>query len=260
MLLSVRQNVIFLLLMAAAFSSFAASRWQQPSYLITAFTEVALRNEYSQQGHVVRRWNKPIKVWLDHQVGDRELHTELVRMHIEHLSSLTKHPIKFVKTAKQANLTIVFTRQKEWKSQVGRLFGKRAESVVQGAVCMANFRVNGRNEIKEAGVVIPVDQARMHGKLVTCVVEEITQVMGLPNDSDRVYPSIFNDKTPENLLSGLDGLLLRMLYSEEVKNGMTEHEVKPVLRRLIARWQQDGTIQSATRDVKRGELYPLLGY
>ena len=252
--------LVSFLLGSAPLSSFAASRWQEPGYLVTAFTEVALRNEYSRRDHVVRRWKQPIKVWLDHQVGDQDLHTDLVRMHIEHLSSLMKHPITFAGSSDLANLTIVFTQQRHWKAQVGKLFGKRAEKVVQGAVCMANFRVNSLYEIERAAVIIPVDQARMHGKLVTCIVEEITQVMGLPNDSERVFPSIFNDKTPENLLSGLDGLILRMLYSSDIKSGMTEDEVKPVLGRLIRQWQKDGSIKSANRDVKHGELYPLLGY
>jgi len=127
-------------------------------------------------------------------------------------------------------------------------------------VCMANFRVDGQYEIKKAIVIIPVDQARMHGKLVSCVVEEITQILGLPNDSERAYPSIFNDKTPESLLSGLDYLLLKALYNDAIKPGMTANEVTPVMQNLIRRWQKDGTIQSAAQAVKTGELYPLLGY
>lgn len=234
--------------------------WHNPSYLLKAFTEVALRNEYSFGSDVVRRWEKPIHIWIDHQVGDRGLHTDLVNMHIKHLAALTQHPIKLTSSAKDANFTIVFTQQKDWKRQVGKLFGSNAESAVHGAVCMASFSVNGRSEIVRAGVIIPVDQARMHGKLVACIVEEITQVMGLPNDSEAVYPSIFNDKTPEDLLSGLDGLLLKMLYSPEVKSGMNETSVKPILEKLLKQWQKNGTLKSATYDVKSGELYPLLGY
>ena len=253
---------VFLLIVLVVCSSTVSAdyRWQSTNYLIKAFTEVALRNEYSQQGHVVRRWEKPIRVSLDHQVGDKDLHISLIRMHIEHLSSLMQHPIHFVASPDQANLKIVLTQQSDWKEQVRSLFGAKAEKVVHGAVCMANFRVNGEYEIESAAVIIPVDQARMHGKLVTCIVEEITQVMGLPNDSDAVYPSIFNDKTPESLLSGLDGLLLKMLYSSELKSGMNEREVKPHLKKLISEWQNDGTIKAANREIRSGELYPLLGY
>ncbi|WP_297309851.1 DUF2927 domain-containing protein [Neptuniibacter sp.] len=234
--------------------------WHKPEFIERAFVEIALRNEYTRQGNFVRKWKKPIKIWLDHQVADQQMHTDLVRMHIEHLTQITGHPIQLVSSESQANLKIVFTRQVDWKRQVGRLFGKKAESVAHNAVCMANFRVNGRYEILSAGVIIPVDQARMHGKLVTCIVEEITQVLGLPNDSEKVYPSIFNDRTPEHLLSGLDYLLLKTLYQPEIKVGMTESQARPVLRKVIRKWQSQGTIRDAAREVRRGELYPLLGY
>lgn len=241
-------------------SLLADARWQAPAYLQQAFIDIALRNEYTSQGRYLRRWREPVKVWLDHQVPDQELHTGLVAMHLKHLEQLTGHPIRLVSRKKEANLRLVFTRQSRWREQVGQLFGKQALQHVHGAVCMASFRVNGRYEITQAAVIIPVDQARMHGKLVACIVEELTQMMGLPNDSERVYPSIFNDKTPEDLLSGLDGLLLRMLYHPDLWAGMTEQQVQPVLRKLIRQWQEDGTIASAVAEVRRGELYPLLGY
>lgn len=238
----------------------AAPHWQQPDYLLNAFIEIALRNEYTERGQYVRRWQKPVKVWLDHQVSDRQLHTDLVTMHLQHLSEITGHPISMVKKERDANLTVVFTRQRNWKKQVKHFFGVEAEKLVHGAVCMAHFRTNSKDEIIRASVIIPVDQARMHGKLVTCVVEELTQVMGLPNDSESVYPSIFNDKTPETLLSGLDFLLLKALYNPRLEPGMVASEVTPIIKKLIRDWQRQGTIVGAPREVRRGKLYSLLGY
>ena len=101
-------------------------------------------------------------------------------------------------------------------------------------------------------VVIPDDQASMRRKLVSCVVEELTQIMGLPNDSENVYPSIFNEKTPDGLLTGLDGLLLKMLYHQQVKVGMKESEVRPILKKIIREWQQDGTILNVDKTIRQG--------
>ena len=50
--------------------------------------------------------------------------------------------------------------------------------------------------------------------------------MGLPNDSTDVYPSIFNDHSFNNFLTGLDYLLLQLLYSDVLKSGMTGEEVE----------------------------------
>ncbi|WP_286240264.1 DUF2927 domain-containing protein [Neptuniibacter halophilus] len=251
-----------LLFVALSVPAWAAEppRWQQPGFIQQAFFQVALRNEYKAGTGVLRRWQQPVRVWIDHQVADQALHTDLVKMHLKHLQAITGHSVSLVSKRDQANLILLFTRQARWQQDVGRLLGKAATRHTRGAVCMANFRLNRRAEIDWAAVVIPVDQARMHGKLVACIVEELTQVLGLPNDSEQAYPSIFNDKTPEDLLTGLDYLLLKLLYRPELKPGMTQQQLRPVVQNLLRQWQIEGTIGSAAQQVRRGELYPLLGY
>ncbi|MCL1089200.1 DUF2927 domain-containing protein [Shewanella profunda] len=236
------------------------TRWQSPDYISQAFSHIALNNEYDTNKHSVRKWHIPIRVFIEHQVADSALHTQLVQMHLSHLTEITGHDIRLVDSLEQANLHLVFTRQSLWTSEVVRLMGQSAAQNIHGSVCMAKFALNSLQQIERAWVVIPVDQAKMHGKLVACVVEEITQVLGLPNDSEKVFPSIFNDKTPQDLLTGLDFILLKLLYSPSIRAGMTAAEVKQPLQILLAQWQRDGTITHADKTVRQGKLYPLLGY
>ncbi len=65
-----------------------------------------------------------------------------------------------------------------------------------------------------------------------CYHEEIAQGLGLTNDSRDARPSIFNDDDEYALLTFHDELLLRMLYSPEVRSGMTRSEAMPVINRL----------------------------
>ncbi|KZK67820.1 hypothetical protein A1L58_19635 [Shewanella baltica] len=236
-----------------------ASDWKNLTY-IKAFSEIALKNEYDVAKHKVRKWRIPVRVFVEHQVGDRALHTQLVQMHLAHLAEITGHDIQLVDTLLDANLHLVFTRQSQWESEVMRLMGPSSAKNVHGSVCMAKFALNAKSEIERAWVIIPVDQAQMHGKLVACVVEEITQVLGLPNDSEKVFPSIFNDKTPQDLLTGLDFILLKLLYNPSIRAGMTAAEVKAPLQFLLEQWQRDGTLIHADKTVRQGQLYPLLGY
>ncbi|MCH1930875.1 DUF2927 domain-containing protein [Shewanella sp. A25] len=234
--------------------------WKNPAFILQAFDEVALKNEYDRDNHRVRKWRDPVRVFIEHRVGDQALHTQLVQMHLAHLAEITGHPFSVVDKLSDANLHLVFTRQSLWTEDVARLMGQSAVDKIHGSVCMGTFGLNAQSEINRAWIVIPVDQAQMHGKLVACVVEEITQTLGLPNDSEKVFPSIFNDKTPQNLLSGLDYILLKLLYSDAIKPGMTGAEAKPILQQLIQRWQKDGTIGGADKRVREGKLYPMLGY
>ncbi|WP_037330854.1 DUF2927 domain-containing protein, partial [Salinivibrio socompensis] len=80
------------------------------------------------------------------------------------------------------------------------------------------------------------------------------------NDDDRVYPSIFNDQSPQQLLTGLDSLLLQLLYLDAVKPGQDWQTTQAIIRPVLAEWAQDGTIDNAHQAVKTGKLYPLLGW
>lgn len=236
------------------------TRWQNPDYIRQAFSHIALNNEYDTYKHAVRKWHIPIRVFIEHQVADVALHTQLVQMHLSHLTEITGHDIRLVDSLEKANLHLVFTRQSLWANEIVRLMGPGAVQNIHGSVCMAKFALNSLQQIERAWVVIPVDQAKMHGKLVACIVEEMTQVLGLPNDSEKVFPSIFNDKTQQDLLTGLDFILLKLLYSPSIRAGMTAAEVEQPLLNLLTQWQRDGTIMNADKMVRQGKLYPLLGY
>jgi hypothetical protein len=252
----------------------AQSPWLAPAFILQAFEEVALKNEYQSGERSVRKWISPVKIGFEHTVGsdkDKALHRQLVALHLAHLAKITGHSISLVDDTevddagvdedkvKEANVRLLFTRQRDWQQQVRKLMGPEAAAHLHGAVCIAHIEQNSQFEIVQAVVIIPVDQAQMHGQLVACIVEELTQILGLPNDSDKVFPSIFNDKTPQTLLSGLDGVLLKLLYSKEISPGMTKSQVRPIITQLLKQWQTDGSLSQADKIIRQGKLYPLLG-
>jgi hypothetical protein len=86
---------------------------------------------------------------------------------------------------------------------------------------LLHFKHNKQSELISVLVIIPVDHAMSYGLLSACIIEELTQAMGLPNDSDWVIPSIANDKSVLDLLTGLDYLLLKILYDNRLHAGMS---------------------------------------
>ena len=65
---------------------------------------------------------------------------------------------------------------------------------------------------------------------LACVHEELAQAMGLANDSPEARPSIFNDDEEFGLLTRHDELLLRMLYDDRLRVGMSAAEAAPIAR------------------------------
>ncbi|MGI2259450.1 DUF2927 domain-containing protein [Shewanella sp. GXUN23E] len=242
----------WLLVLSSLLSLPALADWRDADYVLRAFELIALNNEYEAQSFPVRKWRQPLKVWLDHRVGDKALHTQLVQLHLAHLAEVTGHPVELVSQKEQANVRVLFTKQASWQAETRALAGAGSENLpFHGAVCLGHLWMTPGYEIRRALVVIPVDQARMHGKLVSCVVEELAQVMGLPNDSTEVFPSVFNDASKDQMLSPLDVTLLRLLYLPQLTPGMQA----PAVRRALSDWltaNPDWAAQSLSLTLEAG--------
>jgi len=85
-------------------------------------------------------------------------------------------------------------------------------------------------------------------------VEELSQVMGLPNDSDKVFPSIFNDSSIDSFLTGLDYVLLKLAYHPALQPGMTADEVRTALPTALKALRANGDIAQATQRVQVDSL------
>ena len=106
--------------------------------------------------------------------------------------------------------------------------------------------------------MIPVDAALARADLASCVVEELTHAMGLGNDTVQPLPSIFSRKFNGAFLSGLDHLVLKMLYDPRVKPGMKEKTALPVLKTIAAEYERDGLFATADSDAAKNGLARLM--
>ncbi len=252
------QNTLLIGALLLPCNSLARLHWQQLDYLLQAFLEVTLKNEFHAQQTNLKKWQQPIKIKMVYEYPDAQRYQHLVIKHLLHLRSITNHPIYTAE--EEANLKIILTTDNLWQSSYLPQFDEATQQKMQTTVCMGRMQLDRQNQIVGGVVVIPIDRAIRHRKLVTCIVEELTQVMGLPNDSERVYPSIFNDKTPNDLLTGLDYLLLKLLYHPDLKPDMNAAQITKTARPILLDWQSQGIITSAQQEVRKGDLYPMLGY
>ncbi len=221
-------------------------KWRNFPFVEKAFFEVALKSEFKSGQSPLLKWQVPIKYWVKHDVPNQNLHDELLSKHFQHLNQITNLTFTKVNGRSKANMLIFFTQRSLWNDIVKREMGVNSTQNTYGSVCMFNIRANqSTSRITKAVIVIPVDQAREHGKLISCIVEETTQALGLKNDSESAYPSIFNDKTPDSFLTPLDIVLLKLMYSREIKPGMDQTHLKPVLAKKYKEMQRNGELDNA---------------
>jgi hypothetical protein len=255
---------LFGLLFASAAAAVAAedASWKSPDFLVESFVELALKNSYSMRRNPVRKWTVPVRYFIVQGVGDEDLHRELVDAHFRHLAGITGLSIQPAETRAAAHFLVVLTSEAALESEVPRYFGSgsanRNAMLFRHSLCMASFGTERRGTIVRATAMIPVDAARGRADLAACVVEELTHAMGLGNDTVQPLPSIFSRKSNLAFLSGLDHLVLKMLYDPRIKPGMDEKTARPVLQKIAAEYQRAGLFTNADGDAAESGLARLI--
>ncbi len=240
--------------MIAAQAAFASPRyWQDKRYIERSFYDIALKAEYAEDKvrPVIKRWASPLRVWVYSGAGEGRVQRRLLSQHLDRLGDIARLPTRLVKRRKDANVLVFFASEKE----LGRLM-KREMPALAGqrmplSYCMGAIRYNDRAEIVRGTVVIPVERTLAEGKLEACIVEEVTQLLGLINDSKFARHTVFSDLTDNDRLTGLDYLLIRLLYSSAIRPGMDLRQVMPRVRRQLDQWEKAGLIGKAEQIVSR---------
>lgn len=252
-----------LILFIAAFATLGSAalaadhaRWKSVDYVVESFLEIALGSEHGVKKRHVRKWMTPVRYALIHHAGDAELHERMAGAHFTHLALLTGLTIRPAQPGETPNFSVVLTSEDRLRDDLKTYFGwdssSQREQFFRETVCVATFASRRNGQIIRATAIIPVDRARSRGKLPACIVEELTQVLGLPNDSDKVFPSVFNDNSIDTTLSGLDVTLLRLLYDPRIRPGMDEATVRPLARAIAAEFAGAGVYERAEQDAAGG--------
>jgi hypothetical protein len=214
----------------------AASGGDRVDRLVTDFDLIVFNTEFgTPMDAKIHKWIAPIRIFLDSRAGPLDLERRQLEEHVRLLERLTNLKIEFVSKPGDGNLMYVFDIKDRLIGSVNRYLAQplKGWGDLHGSLCFGIFGVQDAMAIDFAVIGIPIDQVMSLGKLQDCVVEETTQVLGLPNDSDRVYPSVFNDHSPQVMLTEDDQMLVRLLYSPRLTPGMARPEALKIVREIL---------------------------
>jgi hypothetical protein len=214
--------------------------------LFSEYVQVSGRYVAQQSRAQLRRWEEPVRMQLHFgasvDASTREADTRAVQGFAARLSRLTGHPVSVVPGGGNYHVFVVSIDEQRDMAQalealgLGLSAGTIAEitTLPRSAYCAvyASSDVSRPNSYVSAVALIRSEHPDL--MRLSCYHEELAQGMGLPNDSPRARPSIFNDDEEFALLTGHDELLLRMLYDPALQPGMTPEEARPIVRRLAA--------------------------
>jgi hypothetical protein len=201
------------------------------------FNIIAFGNEYTQRRYDhVRKWAGPIRMGIQ---GKYPAHFEaFISQHLRMLWDLTKFPLELRYSLNmqkldllardfdpaKINVILFYLPVNEIPKAVAKYFDNdeaQVRHMIKVSTCFAKYGTKN-NEIKWAIVVFPNHHKKEHMR--ACVVEELTQILGLVNDSSKVNPSIFNDTSQHLALTEHDKWMLRMFYDPRIIAGMTRQD------------------------------------
>jgi hypothetical protein len=219
--------------------------------LVRDFVNIAMKDEYVDMGGryvqaetpaLLRRWERPIRVAVmngpSSSPEDAGRNRANVAAFTSRLAHLTGHDVAMGKGT-DVNFVVLFmdsAERTQFADQVRASYPDFAPAVVAAlrdapvnlfCITYAFFDPSAPSTYSSAIVLIRAEHPPL--TRMSCVQEEMSQAMGLPNDSNEARPSLFNDTREFALLTEHDAILLRMLYDPRLRPGMTVDEARPLL-------------------------------
>ncbi len=215
------------------------------------FEEIAFFNEYagragSERTGGLSRWSGAVRLVADFgpsvPEGQRQRDAAVLNSYAARLGRITGHPVSTA--AKRGNFHVIFASADDRAyvaEKVRALLPNLSDSDLQLFINPPRthycFVLAGGPQEAPFDYIQGVALIRAeHPDLVrdSCIHEEVSQGLGLLNDSPRARPSIFNDDDEFAFLTSHDEKLLKMLYDPRLRTGMSADEARPVLR-ILAR-------------------------
>jgi hypothetical protein len=182
----------------------------------------------------VIRWEKDLLVRI---VGRAtRLNKKILRRHSNTVERMTGRAIKYVSGVEQVEtVTVAFLPPLEMANLPGVVVDqKMLDLLAAPRGCYFLVSTNTRGEITRSIIVVNAD--RDTASIYHCLLEELVQSMGLPNDTNLIRPSIFSDHDQLRKVTRSDEVLVRTLYDPRIAAGMTKSEAMGVARMVISDW------------------------
>lgn len=205
--------------------------------LISYFKEVALQTEFGDNSdNRILKWKKPMQIYV---IDANKRQLKAINKAISKINSLILNDFKveLVDEQKKCN-TILYVCSMDKIENLDYVFYKTFTNIIEYEVDgYAYINWNNYNyELNKASIYInPLNSVEIHE---STILEEITQCIGLPNDSEKYSNSIFyENKSEEDInifeFSPLDKDVIQLLYHPRIKAGMNTEQVENEILKIF---------------------------
>ena len=186
---------------------------------IDYFTEIALGAEFGDETPVIKKWVENIRIKINGEPTEEDLQT--INTIVSDLNEIIKG-MRINIVNKNANLTITFSPESDFTS-IDPNYVPTNYGFFWALWHDDNYVIHDASIlISSAGIT---QKERSH-----LIREELTQSLGLMNDSDKYDDSIFYQEwTDVTEFSEIDRAVIKLLYLKNIKPGMSKEQVLKIL-------------------------------
>ena len=186
---------------------------------IDYFLEIALGAEFGDEIPVIKKWNKNIRIKIEGEPTIEDL--EIINDIISDLNELVSC-IKIKLVEKKENLTITFSPESDFGS-IDQNYIPTNYGFFWALWHDDNYVIYNANILVSSVDITQNERSHL-------IREELTQSLGLMNDSDKYKDSIFYQEwTDFTEFCEIDRAVIKLLYQKKVKPGMSKEQVLKVL-------------------------------
>ncbi len=202
--------------------------------IIAQFDDVAFGHEHGTPLGALQKWDGPVRLAFFVEPPTRiDPYIGAVEYHLPLLAYLTG--LQFLPTARfeDATLRLGVLPSAEFPALSPHSNSPQVSDFLANSACITIDVSSARNlgHIEQGTIVIGSDISpalQQH-----CLLEELVQVLGLPNDACHYRPSLFCEDDHVMAMTLADQMLLRILYDKRLKAGMTREVALPLVRSIV---------------------------
>lgn len=202
--------------------------------LVNYFNEIALKAEFEDSPHRVIKWTEPMNLYI---IKDEEFNTQvsIIKNAINKINNLIKgeFKIQLVDSHVKSNAVIFLSEKDKVELLVPSLFEGIEEELA--GLALVEYDLDNY-EIKQAKIFIDINEPLENQE--STILEELTQSIGLMNDSEKYPNSIFyQNKALDSIntleYSKMDIDLIKMLYHPKMKPGLNFKKAEKVIKQIL---------------------------
>jgi hypothetical protein len=216
--------------------------------LIRNFERLAFYDEYERGRGLtsarnmpgqLRRWTEPVRMTVEFGASvpkrQRQADRATIDSYAARLSRVTGHPID---TGPGGNFNVLVLGEDDRAAALPRIrqlvpninpssLGL-IKSIPRSIHCLVIAFSDAQDDFvyRRAIAIVRAEHPDLLRR--SCFHEELSQGLGIANDSPLARPSIFNDDDEFALLTSHDEKLLKMLYDPRLSPGMTPEQARPI--------------------------------